>query len=335
MSGPTNARSHLSIGEVLSLLRTEFPDVTISKIRFLESQGLLDPERTPSGYRKFYNADIKRLRWILYQQKEHYLPLKVIKERLDDAGRGLSHGDDDAEHTGVDRSGQQRLHGVDPQRRVTSSTPAPAGAGAAPPSEDAPPMAQHNGHLGNGAAGHQTASQMMLQQAQMRNTNRAAGSAQHEAPPASHASGHAGGEEALDTARDDADPETVDLSVDELADASGLLVRDIRQLERFGLIEPRDIGGERVYDADALTVARVAAGFMQHGIEARHMRTYRVVVDREASLFEQIVLPVLKRRNPEARKRAAGTVAELINLGDAMRGILLQHELRDYLNGGD
>ena len=76
------ARNHLSIGEVLSLLREEFPDVTISKIRFLESQGLVDPERTPSGYRKFYDPDVDRLRWILRQQREHFLPLKVIKGRL-------------------------------------------------------------------------------------------------------------------------------------------------------------------------------------------------------------------------------------------------------------
>src|SRR6188472_1418917 len=75
-------RAHLSIGEVLNLLQQEFPDVTISKIRFLESQGLLDPERTPSGYRKFYEEDIERLRWILRQQKENFLPLKVIKDRL-------------------------------------------------------------------------------------------------------------------------------------------------------------------------------------------------------------------------------------------------------------
>ena len=73
---------HLSIGEVLALLQEEFPDVTISKIRFLESQGLLDPERTPSGYRKFYESDIERLRWILQQQRENFLPLKVIKVRL-------------------------------------------------------------------------------------------------------------------------------------------------------------------------------------------------------------------------------------------------------------
>src|SRR5260221_1614473 len=77
----------MSIGEVLSLLHEEFPNVTISKIRFLESQGLLDPERTPSGYRKFYESDIERLRWILRQQRENFLPLKVIKDRLA-AGEG-------------------------------------------------------------------------------------------------------------------------------------------------------------------------------------------------------------------------------------------------------
>ena len=82
---PTD-RSHLSIGEVLSLLQDEFPDVTISKIRFLEAQGLLDPERTPSGYRKFYEADVDRLRYILREQKDNYLPLKVIKDRLDETG---------------------------------------------------------------------------------------------------------------------------------------------------------------------------------------------------------------------------------------------------------
>src|SRR5215212_10857199 len=78
----------MSIGEVLSLLQDEFPNVTISKIRFLESQGLLDPERTPSGYRKFYAADVERLRWILRQQRENFLPLKVIKGRLADVEDG-------------------------------------------------------------------------------------------------------------------------------------------------------------------------------------------------------------------------------------------------------
>ena len=76
-------RPYLSIGEVLGLLLDEFPDVTISKIRFLESQGLIEPERTASGYRKFYDPDVERLRVILREQRENFLPLRVIRDRLD------------------------------------------------------------------------------------------------------------------------------------------------------------------------------------------------------------------------------------------------------------
>jgi DNA-binding transcriptional MerR regulator len=82
-------RAYLSIGEVLSELRADFPDVTISKIRFLESEGLIQPERTPSGYRKFSRIDLARLRYVLSQQRDHYLPLRVIKENLDALDRGL------------------------------------------------------------------------------------------------------------------------------------------------------------------------------------------------------------------------------------------------------
>ena len=76
------SRGHRSIGEVLSLLAQEHPDLTISKIRFLESQGLISPQRTPSGYRKFFDSDVEQLNWILVQQRDHFLPLKEIKRRL-------------------------------------------------------------------------------------------------------------------------------------------------------------------------------------------------------------------------------------------------------------
>ena len=77
-----------SIGQVLNLLKDEFPDISISKIRFLESEGLLSPERAPSGYRKYAQVDIDRLAYILRVQRDHYRPLKVIKEHLEalDAG---------------------------------------------------------------------------------------------------------------------------------------------------------------------------------------------------------------------------------------------------------
>ncbi|MXW42305.1 MAG: MerR family transcriptional regulator [Acidimicrobiia bacterium] len=81
---------HRSIGQVLDLLKDEFKDISISKIRFLESQGLIDPDRTKSGYRKFTEADVNRLRWILEQQRDHFLPLKVIKELIDTKDFGAS-----------------------------------------------------------------------------------------------------------------------------------------------------------------------------------------------------------------------------------------------------
>jgi DNA-binding transcriptional MerR regulator len=83
-------RAYLSIGEVLSKLRSEFSDITISKIRFLESEGLIEPQRTPSGYRKFTNSDLDRLRFVLLAQRDQYLPLRVIKENLDALDRGLT-----------------------------------------------------------------------------------------------------------------------------------------------------------------------------------------------------------------------------------------------------
>ncbi|HYN56188.1 MAG TPA: MerR family transcriptional regulator [Motilibacterales bacterium] len=79
----------LSIGEVLHLLRADFPDVSISKIRYLEAEDLVEPQRTPSGYRKFTRADAERLRYVLRMQRDHYLPLKVIREHLDAIDRGL------------------------------------------------------------------------------------------------------------------------------------------------------------------------------------------------------------------------------------------------------
>ncbi len=82
-------RSYMSIGEVLAQLRGEFPEVTISKIRFLEAEGLVEPDRTASGYRKFSRADVARLRYVLGAQRDRYLPLRVIKEQLGALDRGL------------------------------------------------------------------------------------------------------------------------------------------------------------------------------------------------------------------------------------------------------
>jgi DNA-binding transcriptional MerR regulator len=239
-------RPYLSIGEVLTLLKDEFPDVTISKIRFLESQGLLDPERTPSGYRKFYDNDVARLRWILRQQREHFLPLKVIKGRL----IGDSEGDG----------------GTEEGAGTTTAAP----AAAAPASTvDPEPLA----------------------------------------PPRSGTS----------------------LTLQELAASCGLETGDLKDLERYGLIASRTVGGTAYYDDDALAAAHVAAGFMKFGVEARHLRMYKTAAEREAGFFEQVVMPMLKQRNPEARRQASETLAELARLGQQLRSAMLRNALRDYL----
>src|SRR5687767_15601271 len=133
------AGDHLSIGEVLDELQREFPDVTISKIRFLESQGLIDPERTPSGYRRFYPPDLERLRWILVQQRDHFLPLRVIKERLDAYGPtgapriGSSNGGASVSETPAPRAA--------PEPPKPPAPPAPAAA--SPPRQESTPVTPH------------------------------------------------------------------------------------------------------------------------------------------------------------------------------------------------
>lgn len=86
---PERSSDLLNIGQVLELLRADFPDLTIPKLRFWEDQGLVKPERTPAGYRKYSRGDVDRLRYVARMQRDHYLPLKVIAEHLDAIDRGL------------------------------------------------------------------------------------------------------------------------------------------------------------------------------------------------------------------------------------------------------
>ena len=88
-SATGGSRARMNIGQVLDQLRADYPGITIPKIRFLEDKGLIKPERTPAGYRKFSQDDVERLRYVLRMQRDHYLPLKVIGEHLDAIDRGL------------------------------------------------------------------------------------------------------------------------------------------------------------------------------------------------------------------------------------------------------
>jgi DNA-binding transcriptional MerR regulator len=321
VTGAPADRSHLSIGEVLSLLQDDFPDVTISKIRFLEAQGLLDPERTPSGYRKFYESDVETLRWILRQQKENYLPLKVIKDRLDETGpirtaptaAGHGAGEDPAPATAAEAAAAGRA--ADDTAPGTAMRERRNGLAAAAsddrPDPEAPSAREAEPPAAGTPPGAPVGDDPTLQLPTVAGSSRPAAPRPRQKP---------GGDGA-----------TVSLTTEELAQASGLSQRAVRELEGYGLLSTHVVGDASFYDADALVIARTAAGFLEHGIEARHIRGYKVAADREAALYEQIILPLLKQRNPDARRRAEQTVAELVRLGDEMRGALLRRGLRDHL----
>ena len=92
----------------------------------------------------------------------------------------------------------------------------------------------------------------------------------------------------------------------------------------------RSIGPTVLFDEAALDVARLAAGFIRHGVEGRHLRMYKVAAEREAGFMEQVVMPLLKQRNPTARRQAADNLGELARLGEQLRAALLRGALRDH-----
>lgn len=219
--------SQLSIGEVINLLRDDFPDVSVSKIRFLESQGLIDPDRSGSGYRQFDGNDVARLRFILQQQRDHFLPLKVIKSKLTLWERGEE------------------------------------------------------------VAGGATAATQSLDQ---------------EGEP---------------------------LDRIELLKRSKLEEGELEALIDIGLIRP--IRDSVVFPPEAGIVAMEAKRLMDQGLEARHLRTVRLSAEREADLLEQLVAPLLKAANPEAKARAKDVLESTSDSVQAMHRALLASELRRHL----
>ena len=401
-----SSRSYLSIGDVLTLLRQEFPDVTISKIRFLESQGLVNPERTPSGYRKFYEHDVERLRWVLRQQREHFLPLKVIKDRLDDDGgnsstteatptdghraparpaavasNGPEPGPADAAseaerpvrvsadaapgEADPDTVALPGLPGIEPARRrtpvraaVASSSGAPAASTPAASSADRSPrggLAIHsspaspeagdgpftngtaNGTTGSGPSGHAAAPSTPPAPRAPKGSSRRASSTPSTGTQSSAAGDPAAGPDAGPGKSGD-DPGTTiagmggaSLSLEDLCSASGLSAESVGQLQEYGLVVASVAAGVEFFDEEALAVANLAAKFASFGIEARHLRLYKNAADREAGFIEQIVIPMVRQRNPEARARANQTADELSRLGLQMKASLLRTALRDIL----
>jgi DNA-binding transcriptional MerR regulator len=228
------ARNYQSIGEVLVSLKAEFPDITISKIRFLEAEGLIAPERTPSGYRKFFEADVDKLRSILKLQRDEYLPLKVIKERL-------IREDDEGSPDGL---------GPAPVEEIDELAEAPTG---------------------------------------------------------------------------------LQMTLDEMSSATGIEREQILELQGFGMITAHGPEGAEYYDGDDYVVLTVVRDFFKYGVEPRHLRMYKQSVEREADLFKTIVMPMMRQRNPDARRAATDSLQEMARASRKLKQALLRVQLREYL----
>jgi DNA-binding transcriptional MerR regulator len=206
MSVAASKRRLLTIGTVCGMLKEEFPDISISKIRYLEDQGLLAPRRTQGGYRMFSEDDVERLETILRLQRDEFLPLRVIRQEL-------------------------------------------ASPGAAE-----------------------------------RRRKRALGVSDGE--------------------------EEVDLT--ELCERAGVDARLARELEEYGLLHGRSVGGQRLYGDLDVDIAAACGQLARVGIDPRHLRTFRSAADREAGLIEAVVGPALRSRSAERRR---GAVEDLELLG--------------------
>ena len=360
-------RAHRSIGEVLSLLQDDFPDVTISKIRFLESQGLLEPERTPSGYRKFFDPDVDRLRWILVHQRDHFLPLKVIKERLDGGAF------DEWVAAGADPAAIE-LQPVQPalelvideppaplpappptngsSARPSPAPPSSARSSSAPPVPDAAvnPSGERSGSAGEEPVVDDDPHRF---DAILSSARRVATPSVDE--PATEqvevVVSDEVGDEPSTSERDVGDAEVpeppaeldagpldpgaanVSMTVDELSRASGLTPLELAELARYGLLASRPVGPAVYYDGEALVVAKLSAAFLCHGIEARHLRMYKTAAEREAGVFEQVVAPLVGRHDGASRREARERLVEMARLGEALHAALLRTSLRGYGEG--
>lgn len=218
----------ISIGAVLRTLQPDFPDLTISKIRYLETEGLISPERRSSGYRLFSDGDVARLRFILTAQRERFWPLKVIRDALDRLDQGLD------------------VPGLTDDAEPTATVPASAPADTSP-----------------GARVTDLSAAALRRRRAVRVT------------PA------------------------------ELRERTGLDVAGYGQLKAFGLLRTDSSGRHHADDLDVATAAAALAGY---GLEARHLRSFRIGADREISLARQVVEP---RRRRQARGASGPDPAEV------------------------
>ncbi len=247
-----------SIGEVLAELRTDFPDTTISKLRFLESEGLVEPERTAAGYRKYSDQDVARLRYVLTAQRDHYLPLKVIRDHL----------------ASIDQ-------GVLPRVQTT-----PSGSETAMPRilRALEPLAELKGCANRASAKAAGAAAYEGRQGD-ENTGRGL---------SAHPLNRLDEPEAINpqAASKPAEDQSGLLTREQLVVLAGIDEELLGLLEQFGLLAADRDGSFAEHDVE---IAQAAVGLAGYGIEPRHLRAFRGAADREVGLFKQVIAPLVRQ----------------------------------------
>jgi hypothetical protein len=353
-------RPYLSIGEVLEVLKAEFEGVSIAQVRELESRGLFTPERTASGYRKFYDADLGRLRDLLTRHGPSLS--RPVRGRTASGAASIENGEPSALPETQRRipnapsafsatSPSERLPG-DPERRHPSrarrarAEAALASLGDRGPEETGPtPMPEATEQVPGAQVppNPSTTGPAIATSTSRPRTGRHADrtlALVHPTPPAKPA---AASSSSPSDAEADAEPvdgvvraappkrplggvsSGVSLSINELCAASGLTPEHVHELESQGLVRGRTVFSETFYDEDALLVSNLARMFLGHGIEPRHLRMFRLTAEREAAFYEQVVL---RRRNPEARAEAMQSLERMLELGEQLRSIAVRQVLR-------
>lgn len=331
--------SHRSIGEVLSLLLEEHPELTISKIRFLESQGLISPQRTPSGYRKFFPGDVERLDWILSQQRDHFLPLKEIKRRLAEQRQG------GVPHDGAEESAARAFE-LDAHRapaRRPDDLAGVAGSGFDGADEAAGTPARRTLYrsgvagealeLGSGELADTAAPDSLEVEVQRSSEVLPAPTARAEnrpAPVAKPALFAASAASAVEAQADPAPLDPLNLTLQDLAEAAGADVEFVAELHRLGLIvsvfaapsaEPR-------FDEEASELTKTAAALASLGLPARSLRMFKVSADREAGVYEQVLAASIARGDPAVVR---AELSEILDLTQSLRQGLLRRIMRPHL----
>lgn len=341
-----------SIGDVLEQLSDDFPDITVSKIRFLESQGLIAPMRTASGFRMFTDTDITKLKWILIHQRDRFLPLKVIKEYLvtipDDAFTNGNMPNFDFESSGtlpleseensvvdIKQSEQESVRDLSEQPVNQQQKLASVSSIIRKGSHEE----QTEGSVKTKTSQHVSLLQESPEQVKSIPTNKSR-RVNPLPDPRNYdsvlnqldADSLVGSTEAMTPKKTKTLKKTkkgIVLSLDQMTMETSIQAPALKELVKFGVLEGTGSGNSIVFHSDEVALANTIAPLLERGIEVRHIKNYELFAAREAGFLEHIVQADLRRKNPEAVEIAQEKAKQFIQDTARLKEALLLKAIKN------